>query len=291
MVGIAHTTEAASIIQYKGPSQLLSRALEQHDALISRRTEKQILLFQPVSPKEFPSLLDHIGNHRSILRLDYNNVSQLLVIKLMPGWDHEYATGLLQRTINKQLATMNLDDECVSLGAPLIALRNGSKEPDGCWIPESTPRHPTCVVETGTSESEARLAIDAHRWLETSECHIQMVITVCFKYLQAETDAKPLTIAIWSLVRQPCNMTTRNPYPRAKQTTTLSVYRRNGSLSVSGSRLDPLTLVETETDEIRLPPESLIGRPPVNPGETDVILTKEAVLKYFEKLLRSRTSD
>ncbi|KAE8377215.1 hypothetical protein BDV26DRAFT_282049 [Aspergillus bertholletiae] len=288
MVAAAHATVVTRALPYGGPVQLLSLAIEQHNALTSRRTEKQILLFQPVSLKEFIVLLDHIKHYHRILKLDYNCLSELLVVKVMPGWDHEYTIALFRKAINKQLAAMYLDDEYLTLASPLMALHDGSKEPDTCWIPTSSPRRPTCVVEVGTSESQARLATDARRWLESSNFGIQTVITVCFKYLQAETDESPLTVSIWSLLHQQYNMTTRNPYLRVKQTATLNIYRKNGSLSVSGSQLDPLTLVETETDKIYIPLKSLIGRPPVNPGERDVILTKEAVLKIFEQLLQSR---
>ncbi|KAL4779651.1 hypothetical protein BJX76DRAFT_340180 [Aspergillus varians] len=291
MLAAGHTTNATGTRPYPGPTQLLSLARELHDALTSRMTERQILLFQPVSPKEFTTLLSHIQHHCGILKLDYNDLSQLLVVKIVPGWDHEYTTALLRKLIDKQLATMNLDDEYNSLASPLVPLHHGSKQPDACWIPNSSPRRPTCVVEVGTSESRECLAIDAHRWLEASDTCIKTVVTISFKYLEAETHENPLTISIWELGSQRHNMITRSSYPHARPATTLNICRRNGLLSVLGSHLDPLTLVETETDEIRLPLDALIGRPPVNSGEKDVVLTKNMVLKMFDELLQSRTSE
>ncbi|BCS19866.1 uncharacterized protein APUU_20298S [Aspergillus puulaauensis] len=280
--------DPSTIIRYKGPGQLLKVALEKQDALRNRKTEQQTLIFKPVTEKQLSTLLDHIQRHSGIFKVDYDNLSELLVLKVMPGWDHEYATAFLTKPINKQLDSMDLENEYCCLASPGVELHNGFKEPDACWIPKSSPRRPTCVVEIGTSEPPSRLAIDAHRWLETSNSSVRLVITVCFRYLLAETDERPLTISVWSLVHQQHNTTTRDPIALAKQTTILNVGRKDGLLSVSGSHFDPFTGTETEAHEIRLPLPSLIGRTPANPRERDVILTKESVLNLFEQLLESR---
>lgn len=280
--------DPSGIIPYKGPEQLLKVALEKQEALRSRQTEQQTLLFKPVSEQQFSTLVTHIQRRSGIFKVDYNNLNDLLVVKVRPGWDHEYATASLTKAINQQLDSMDLDDQYCCLASLGVELHNGFKEPDACWIPKFSPRRPTCVVEIGTSESPSRLAIDAHRWLETSNSSVRLVITVCFKYLLAETDEKPFIISVWSLVHQQHNTTTRDPIALAKQTTILDVCRKDGLLSVSGSHFDPFTLAETEAHEIRLPLPSLIGRTPANPRERDVVLTKESVLRLFEQLLESR---
>lgn len=76
------------------------------------------------------------------------------------------------------------------------------------------------------------------------------------------------------------NITTRSAQPTSKAIATFSVCRDNGAISASGSKLDPTTLIEVETDSINLPLENFRG------GE--VALSKEMIMAMFERLMQYR---
>jgi hypothetical protein len=207
-------------------------------------------------------------------------------VKVAPGWDHEIIAALVRKMIDKQLITMNVDDECLSLSSPLNDLGNWIKEPDLCWVPTTASCKPTCVIEIGTSESASYLSAHAHGWLEARQSPVQAVITISFKYLSAETDDNPITISVW---RPEHRLTsTRNDLCPASRTACIDIWNMAGSLSVSGFYVDVDTQVQVSTDEIRLPLEVFIGRHAVKPGEHDVVITKDMLVRLLQKLWEYR---
>lgn len=273
-------------IRYLGAQHLLDVVLQQYDSLQKLETSQQILKFQPVTEDDFNILSDDSTRPCKSIKFHYHRPTQLLLVKVVPGWEHGQLASLVKRRIECQLMAMDVDLECLPLCSPLNDLGTWIKEPDLCWVPEVSYRRPTCVVEIGTSESAHHLASSAHVWLE-SRNPVQAVITICFKHTCLETDANPLTITVWGPGHRLSNIGTQgrscgNLCP-VIQIAHLDVWNNAGSLSVTGSCLND-TQETVSTDEIRLPLELFIGRQAINPGERDVVITKEMLIHILRKL-------
>ncbi|CAG8899677.1 unnamed protein product [Penicillium egyptiacum] len=207
----------------------------------------------------------------------------------MPGWDHGILITLLRRLVERQLLAMNVDDGCITLGSPKNVLGGWVKEPDLCWFLVTSCSQPRCVVEVGTSKSARRLSIDAHGWLEAPHSSAQAVITVSFKYIDAENELNPLTISVLELVDRISNVDSRLSPLTSARTAALDIWNVGGSLAVAGFHVvkDEEDLTVT-TKEIRLRFELFTSRPALNEGEHDIVLTEEMVIRLVRQLWEYR---
>lgn len=273
-------------IKYIGAQHLLDVVRQQYDSLRKLETSQQILKFQPVTEDEFNILSDGSTRPCKSIKFHYHRPTQLLLVRVVPGWDHGELASLVQRMIERQLMAMNVDLECLPLCSPLNDLGTWVKEPDLCWVPEVSYRRPTCVVEIGTSESAHHLASSAHVWLE-SRNPVQAVITICFKHTCLETDFNQLKIIVWGPGHPLSNIGTQgrscgNLCPPIR-IAHLDVWNNAGSLCVTGCCHNN-TQGTFSLNEIRLPLELFIGRQAANPGEHDVVITEEMLIHILRKL-------
>ncbi|CAG8222745.1 unnamed protein product [Penicillium nalgiovense] len=282
------TENNADAVKYLGVEHLLDVACRQYDSLDKLETEQQILKFQSVQEKDFDILSADDTRPCKFVRFQYHRPTKLLLVKVMPGWDHEGVVALIRKLVDKELDLMDVDEETFSWGSPRNELGDWSKEPDACWAPALSSDKPTCVVGVGTSESESYLSIDARRWLEAPQSPVQVVITISFKYLCAETDENPLHISVWKRGRGLSNVSTRNSVLPAVRTAHLDVWNIGGYLSVSGVNRDVDAERPVFADGIVLPLELFIGRPPMNPKEHDIVITPDKLFWIMEKLWRNR---
>ncbi|KAI9040584.1 uncharacterized protein KD926_008151 [Aspergillus affinis] len=275
-------------VKYFTVEHLLDVARQQYNSLQKLETSQQILKFRQVTVKEFNVLSADETRPCKFIKFQYHRPTETLLVKVMPGWDHEIIAALVRKMIDKQLMAMNVDDECLSLPSPLNDLGNWIKEPDLCWAPITASSKPTCVIEIGTSESASHLSFDAHGWLEAPQSPVQAVITISFKYLCAETDDNPITISVWKQGHQVTDIDTRNNLCPAVRTSCVDILNIAGSLSVSGFYLDIDTGVTVSADNIHLPLELFISRQAVNPGEHDVVITKDMLIGLLHQLWEYR---
>ncbi|KAL4787582.1 hypothetical protein BJX76DRAFT_318424 [Aspergillus varians] len=280
--------ENPDAVKYVGPKHFLDITCHQYDLLQKLETDRQVFKFQPVTEEQFEYLSGDATRPSRFVKLQYHRPSQLLLAKVMPGWDHENIAAIFRRIVERQLILMGVDSECLSLASPRNELGNWIKEPDLCWAPVVSSSKPTFVVEIGTSESAAHLATDAHDWLEASHSPVHAVVTICFKYQSAESDSNPLTISIWRPGHELTDIETRNHHFPAAKTSCVKIRNNSGSLSVSGFYLDPDSLLPVPTDEIRLPLEFFVGRQASRSGEHDVVLDKEMLLGLLRQLWEYR---
>ncbi|KAJ5542131.1 hypothetical protein N7461_008134 [Penicillium sp. DV-2018c] len=275
-------------VKYQGVQDFLDVARRQYDSLQQLKTDRQILKFRSATENEFDILSADDTRPSKCVKLQYHRPTELLVVKVMPGWDHENLTFLLRKLIDKQLIAMNVDLECLTLNSPRIELGDWVKEPDVCWAPAFSPSKPTCVVEVGTSKSTTHLSVDAHGWLEAPQSPVQAVITVSFKYLSAETDENPLTISVWKKGCRLSSVDTRNNLSPAVRTAHFDVWNLAGSLSVSGFYHDLDMQIPVCANEIDLPLELFIGRSASRPGEHDIVITRDDLLWVVRQLREYR---
>jgi hypothetical protein len=275
-------------LKYLGVKHLLDVVRRQYDSLKKFETSQQILKFRPVTDEEFKTLSADETRPFKSMKFHYYRPTELLLVKVMPGWDHEVIAALVRKMIDKQLMAMNVDDECLSLPSPLNELGNWIKEPDLCWAPTAASSKPTCVIEIGTSESPSRLSVDAHGWLEAPQSPIQAVITISFNYLSAESAENPFTMSVWKRGHRLTDIDTRNNLCPATRISCVDVWNISGSLSVSGFCLDNDTQAPVSTDSIRLPLELFVGRQAMNAREHDVMITKDMLLGLLRQLWEYR---
>ncbi|KAJ5372605.1 hypothetical protein N7517_004611 [Penicillium concentricum] len=230
------------------------------DFLDVLKTGHQILKFKSVPEKAFEILSGDDTRPCKFVRLQYHRPTQLLLVKITPGWDHENLIFLVRKLIDRQLNAMNL----------------------------FSSNKPTCAVEIGTSESTSHLSADAYGWLEAPQSPVKAVITISFKYLCAETDENPLSISVWKPGRRLSSHDTGTNLSTAIRTAHIDVWNVAGSLSVSGFSHDVDTQLPVSADEIQLPLELLIGRLPSHPREHDIVITQDMLLWILHQLWEYR---
>lgn len=264
---------------HRGPDYLQNLVTRLSDSLQRDESSQQILKFQPVTEDEFNILSTDATRPSNLIKLQYHRPTELLLVEVMPEWDHLLIVALIREMIDDQLVDMKVDDQCLVMTSPLNALGGWLKEPDLCWAPRAS-RKPTCVFEVGTSESASHLSTSARGWLEAPHSPVKVVIAISYENLSMETNENPLTLVVWcSLVDDD---TRRNLDP-ADWMARFDVKRNtDGSLSVNGGSREVKTSVPVEIDEIRLPLEVFIGRQAEDGDE--IVITNDMVLGLFNQL-------
>ena len=95
----------------------------------------------------------------------------------MPGTLHEGASGLFARLVDRKIDAMNCGDEFLPFVRATMHIGSITKEPDQCWKIRGKS-YTTFVIETGVSETERQLALDAKIWLELKESHVTQLLTI-----------------------------------------------------------------------------------------------------------------
>lgn len=131
------------------------------------------------------SLQELIGGDRNPLEVPYRLTldaqRQQAVIRIMPSKAHERLTQSFTSRLIAKLLTMGIDPDDYTLNA--ASRYNGrtcDKEADQSLTPSRNPSEgedwPSLVIETGLSESEAHLRVDAHWWFSNSGYKVNTVI-------------------------------------------------------------------------------------------------------------------
>ncbi|KAL4746114.1 hypothetical protein BDW72DRAFT_185563 [Aspergillus terricola var. indicus] len=119
-------------VKYHGAEHLLDVTRRQYNLLQKLETSQHILKFRPVTEEEFNILSADDTRPCKLVKLQDHRPTELLLVKVMPGWDHENIAALVRRMIDRQLMAMNVDYECLSLSYPRNELGDWIKEPDLC---------------------------------------------------------------------------------------------------------------------------------------------------------------
>lgn len=267
-------------LKYQGYDHFCKVVSHQYNLLRKGESVQQYLEFSEVSRSEFETLSSDQTRPRKSIRYSYDNRTRILLVKLMPGPDHEVTIGVFREMVNDELAAMRVKHECLIQSSPETHLGNWTKEPDTSWGPKATGNL-QFVLEVGVSESAQRLAIDARGWLETPGTTVRTVVTISLgNYDDDNVIEKPITIGVYNAY--PTG--SRNMSHSAFQTVSITISRPPGATmpTLSGVLKDPVTQAETLTDEIRLSFEMFVGRSPNGGSEGDIILTKNLLLEFAE---------
>jgi hypothetical protein len=106
------------------------------------------------------------------------------VLRLVPGYKHEYTTSGLLQKINLQLDRMGLNEHYRWGGATRYKSTARGKEGDQVfspaqrWPSSNGLSWPTVVIETGVSESRPKLVQDARWWFGSSNGQVRIVILI-----------------------------------------------------------------------------------------------------------------
>ncbi|CAG8343840.1 unnamed protein product [Penicillium nalgiovense] len=126
------------------------------------------------------------SDHRCLEGVDYRFEFEddTGVLRLVPGYKHEYTTSGLLQKINLQLDRMGLNEHYRWGGATRYKSTARGKEGDQVfspaqrWPSSNGLSWPTVVIETGVSESRPKLVEDARWWFGSSDGQVRIVILI-----------------------------------------------------------------------------------------------------------------
>ncbi|CAI7673224.1 unnamed protein product [Penicillium palitans] len=125
-----------------------------------------------------PPLQELLAGDRNPLEVPYrltlDTQNRQAVIRVMPSKVHERVTQSFSSKLVAKLLDMGIDPDDYTLnGASRYDGRTCAKEADQSltplWDPYYHEEWPSLVIETGLSESEAHLRVDAHWWFSNSD--------------------------------------------------------------------------------------------------------------------------
>ncbi|EAW13241.1 uncharacterized protein ACLA_016870 [Aspergillus clavatus NRRL 1] len=255
------------------------KSLECHQrALQQDQTRDQYLVFTSVPPKQLSKLSSEWSRTSKSSRFFTNAETRILIVKFMPGPAHELAIRRFDLLISLELRAMNVDNDMSSLGSTTVTVGNWTKEADCCWAPASPNVRLSFVVEVGLSESARKLALDARGWLETYSSPVKLVVTISIN-----RDTPEIILHRWELAPpQGYRVITRSGSIPARRTAFLKLSRTNNTTSVTGE--SDRNGTTTTTTQLDLPFDKIVGRPPHQPLERDLMITEHELRRFAEDI-------
>ncbi|PWY90404.1 hypothetical protein BO94DRAFT_574168 [Aspergillus sclerotioniger CBS 115572] len=254
--------------------------LSKYTALVYRylHSDVKILKFLRVSADEFSILsLEESGPLKSA-RLSYNSFTEILHVR-MPSNRHESLNGLFRSLIDRQLFSMSIANEVSCQSSPSVEIRNWTKEPDSCWLPENKD-DPFVVLEVGASETTTHLATSARRWIDTPGSTVLACISI---KVRPDND---LVIDVWKRGKGTHDLTSGNVDAPAIRRQHIEITNSTPGPQVHGWKLEENWRV-VSTDEILLEFSSFVGRPADNDGEHDILLDRSLLIglatRFFDR--------
>ncbi|EEQ32213.1 hypothetical protein McanCB56680_006084 [Microsporum canis] len=116
-------------------------------------------------------------------RINYNSLTQTIDIRIMPTFVHDAHQRWIVNEISRMVSSGFLTQAESDMVAFLVSTTfkgfrapysSSVKEPDTCLLPDNQP-FPCIVIETGWSDSWAKLCRDKDLWLHGGFPHVQFV--------------------------------------------------------------------------------------------------------------------
>jgi len=178
--------EDLPVHRFTGIPHLKRLVDSQSDKLQKGDSHQQYLVVRGIT-EETLAKLDCLGKH---VRVGHNMDTGLLIMKLMPGVDHEETHLLFSHQFMDKLRPMGVSfADIIPVGAGRFYGRRSSKEGDSAFKPRSRrliKDWPTIVFESGLSESLAKLRSDAKWWLIESRGQVKIVVLFSVKPARRE---------------------------------------------------------------------------------------------------------
>ncbi|KAL2870695.1 uncharacterized protein BJX67DRAFT_344393 [Aspergillus lucknowensis] len=233
--------------------------------------EGELLRFSAVDIHDFEYLASEDTRPLKSMKLGYSFSDRYLTIR-MPGFAHEILSGLFKQIVDEQLCAMRVSREIIPCASPLTVIGQRAKEPDACWLSKATGSLKV-VVEVGASESARQLAIDARGWVETPSTTVERCITINL------TNDSDLVLEVWKLGPRVYPLRSRNLLPSALVTQHIEITHQASGPQIRGWSLDD-TLTSQFSDEIRIEFDTILGRPPGNSQEADIVCNKDMLSEF-----------
>ncbi|KAJ5800200.1 uncharacterized protein N7518_002268 [Penicillium psychrosexuale] len=256
----------------------LQKSLERRQrALQQDKTRDQYLVFTSVPRAQSSRLSDDRSRTSKYSRFFFNTKTGTLIAKVTPNPAHELAIRSFDSLISLELRAMNVHRDVRPFGSTTVAVGNWKKEADCCWAPASTNARLSFVVEVGLSESARQLALDARGWLETYSSSVKVVVTISIQRKRPE-----IILHLRELVPRGYSVLTRSSPLSARCTAFLKLSRTNNTTSVTGeSYINGTTMTTTQLD---LPFDKVVGRPPHQPLEKDLVIPEQELRSFAEDI-------
>lgn len=193
---------------------------------------------------------------------------QLLVVT-MPLCQHEKAIKVFNMLFLKALGQMNNNDLQLDLYGSTDRKSGGRiKSPGQQYLPKVLPPGysgdwPTVVIETGWSESKAKLARDASWWLKSGAGEVKNVLTLSVSQTRRE-----IVMEIWDVVDRATRQDPQRKAPAVTQHIVLSQATSKSPLMITNA---PLIIDFTK----------LFLRDPNANNREDNIVFREDTLEYY----------
>ncbi|KAL4939670.1 hypothetical protein BDV06DRAFT_198355 [Aspergillus oleicola] len=260
----------------------LEKSLEcRQQALQQNQTRDQYLVFTSVPPAQSLKLSDDRSRTSKYCRFSFNVGTGILIAKVMPNPAHELAIRSFDFLISLELRAINAYHHIKPVGSTTVMVGNWTKEADCCWAPASTLTRLSFVVEVGLSESARQLALGARGWLETYSSSVKLVVIISIK-----RETPEIILRRWELVSRGYGILTRASPPSARCTASLKLVRTNNTTSVTGESY--MNGTTTTTTQLDLPFDKIVGRPPREPPERDLVIPVQELRSFAEDIWRAQ---
>ncbi|KAE8363285.1 hypothetical protein BDV27DRAFT_8777 [Aspergillus caelatus] len=259
-------------------NESLQKSLERRQRELRQdQTRDQYLVFTSVPPAQSSRLSDDGSRTSKYSRFFFNAETGILIAKVMPNPAHELAIRSFDSLISLELRAMNVHRDVRPFGSTTVTVGNWKKEADCCWAPASTNARLSFVVEVGLSESERQLALDARGWLEAYSSSVELVVTISIKCENPE-----IMVHRWELAPRGYVVLTRSSPLSARRTAFLKLSRTNNTTSVTGESY--MNGTTTTTAQLDLPFDKVVGRPPHQPLERDLVIPEQELRSFAEDI-------
>lgn len=249
-------------------SQGLRKSLERRrQALQEDRTRDQYIAFTSVPQAQSAKLSDDRSQSSKYCRFFFNTATGTLIAKIMPHPAHEAMIREFDYLILADLCAMNVRRDLLPLGSTTTTIGNWTKEADSSWTPSLTSLKLSFVVEIGLSESARHLALDTHGWLEANSSSIKVVVTISIRH-----DHPEIIFNRWELTDRE-GPSTRSHSLSAHRTAVLKLSRQNNTTTITGEAHTVGTT--TTTTQLTLPFDKIMGRPPSQALERDLVISAQ----------------
>ncbi|KAG0582054.1 hypothetical protein KC19_3G030300 [Ceratodon purpureus] len=143
----------------------------------------QYMAFSDVNLKRFLKIDALRERNTPLLRMRvlYDGIEQVMIVKLMPSLFHSLAAARLHDILHEKFITLGVKKQIFSVGDGRFGDPNERfKEPDIAYTTNERNHDdfPCFVVEVGVAESLQMLKCDAHFWLTKSDKRTKLVLII-----------------------------------------------------------------------------------------------------------------
>ncbi|KAJ5938930.1 hypothetical protein N7466_002064 [Penicillium verhagenii] len=193
-------------------------------------------------------------------KLSFDPNRHILVVK-MPCKAHEQLAVAFDDMLKISLQPMGLHRAIFSWHSTTLTAQDGSiKEADGGWSPRRPPRgalkRPSVILEVASSETAAKLRLDAHYWVDPARGQANIAIGV-----KVHVKKPHITIEVWEW---------DDRFSRPTRTQYLAITKSDEKI-----RFDP-----NPNPQIMIPFHLLFRRPAENIRERDIVFATQDLVEF-----------